>query len=419
MTPPPKVAQKKGDFAKIVGTYTSHFGKNDDQATVADDRRKKRQANAADLADSYYNFASAAYENGWSTHFHYTPFAPNDTIQSAMTFYEHRFAMLMGLKAGMKVLDVGCGIGGPAREIAKFIGCEVVGITINQYQVDRAIQLTAQGGLSDKCTFIKGNFLHLPFASSTFDAAYAIEATVHAPSLLAVYTGIARVLKPGAIFGLSEWVMTPQFDLSNPNHVSIRNRLERGNALPNVHTSEQARAAMRGAGFEILHDEDYANHFAHLARANTRGKEDKDEATLQSPALIPFLSRLSSSSSTSPSSSPDFQTAPWLSKPMPLHAPAHRPWYWPLGGETHHATTWGDWFTVWKMSMWPRRICYAVLWVFERVGIAENGVCDAMTTLAYCVDSAAEGGREGIFTPCWWFIGRKAGEVSQHQHGVG
>ena len=107
----------------------------------------------------YYDFATSAYENGWGTHFHYTPFAPHDTIQSAISFYEHRLALLMGLKPGMKVLDVGCGIGAPAREIAKFIGCEIVGITINQGQVDRAIYLTAQEGLSNKCTFIRGDFL--------------------------------------------------------------------------------------------------------------------------------------------------------------------------------------------------------------------------------------------------------------------
>ena len=72
------------------------------------------------------------------------------------------------------------------------------------------------------------------------------------------------------------------------------------------------------------------------------------------------------------------------------------------------ATTWTDYFTAWKMSKWPRRVCYALIWTLERLGIADKGTCDAMTTLAYCVDSAVEGGKEGIFTPCWWFVGRKS-----------
>src|SRR2546421_5549217 len=80
--------------------------------------------------------------------------AGGEPIQQAMAFYEHRLAALMGLKLGMKVLDVGCGVGGHAREIAKFIGCEIVGITTNQCQVNRAIEETAQAGLSDKCICI-------------------------------------------------------------------------------------------------------------------------------------------------------------------------------------------------------------------------------------------------------------------------
>ena len=76
-----------------------------------------------------------------------------------MAFYEHRLAHLMGLKPGMKVLDVGCGVGGPAREIAKFSGCEVVGISINRRQVERAREMTREAGLEDRCVFVQGDFL--------------------------------------------------------------------------------------------------------------------------------------------------------------------------------------------------------------------------------------------------------------------
>ncbi|EXJ94944.1 hypothetical protein A1O1_00062 [Capronia coronata CBS 617.96] len=461
-------------FANIVSAYTSRFGQNDDQTTVTEEQRTKRQTAAAELADSYYDFASTAYENGWSTHFHYTPFAPHDTIQSALAFYEHRLALLMGLRPGMKVLDVGCGIGGPAREIAKFVGCEVVGVTINQAQVDRAIYLTALEGLSGKCTFVKADFLNLPFAPSSFDAAYAIEATVHSPSLQKVYTNIWRVLKPGAVFGLSEWVMTEKFDPLDPKHIGIRNRLERGNGLCNLHTSEQARAAMIGTGFDVFHDEDYAQHFAWLSakRGNGDGngtdirlynhnhnhdhtsqneqhqlQQHHHHIYLDSPVLVPFLAdpipahpvhqatttspsssqsqsspatkRTTTNASTSYSSSslnlrpaPPSSTSTSNSTPSRL-IPPHRNWWWPLEGNTAQATTWTDYFTAWKMSKWPRRICYAVLWTLERLGVADRGTCAAMTTLAYCVDSAVEGGREGIFTPCWWFIGRKGGEENR------
>lgn len=65
----------------------------------------------------------------------------------------------MGLKEGMKVLDVGCGVGGPAREIAKFTDCNIVGLNNNDYQIERATRYAAKEGLSDKLSFTKGDFM--------------------------------------------------------------------------------------------------------------------------------------------------------------------------------------------------------------------------------------------------------------------
>jgi sterol 24-C-methyltransferase len=65
----------------------------------------------------------------------------------------------MGIKEGMNVLDVGCGVGGPAREIAKFTGCNVVGLNNNDYQIDRATFYAAKEGLSEQLKFVKGDFM--------------------------------------------------------------------------------------------------------------------------------------------------------------------------------------------------------------------------------------------------------------------
>lgn len=65
----------------------------------------------------------------------------------------------MGIKSNMKVLDVGCGVGGPAREMTKFTGCHVTGLNINQYQVERAKVYAAKQNLSHKLDFIQGDFM--------------------------------------------------------------------------------------------------------------------------------------------------------------------------------------------------------------------------------------------------------------------
>ncbi len=66
---------------------------------------------------------------------------------------------MMGLRENMKVLDVGCGVGGPAREMVKFSGVNVIGLNNNDYQIDRATAYAATEGLSDKLSFVKGDFM--------------------------------------------------------------------------------------------------------------------------------------------------------------------------------------------------------------------------------------------------------------------
>jgi sterol 24-C-methyltransferase len=66
---------------------------------------------------------------------------------------------MMGLRDGMRVLDVGCGVGGPAREIVKFSGANVMGLNNNDYQIERATRYAKKEGLDHKLKFTKGDFM--------------------------------------------------------------------------------------------------------------------------------------------------------------------------------------------------------------------------------------------------------------------
>lgn len=65
----------------------------------------------------------------------------------------------MNIKDGQRVLDVGCGVGGPAREICKFSGANIVGLNNNDYQIERATHYAEKEGLSHKLSFVKGDFM--------------------------------------------------------------------------------------------------------------------------------------------------------------------------------------------------------------------------------------------------------------------
>lgn len=84
---------------------------------------------------------------------------PGLSIRESMTAYEKTYAKMARLKKGMRVLDLGCGIGGPARTIASTVGCKVVGITNNEWHVERGTALTKKAGLEDMVEFVHGDFL--------------------------------------------------------------------------------------------------------------------------------------------------------------------------------------------------------------------------------------------------------------------
>lgn len=108
---------------------------------------------------SYYNLATDLYENGWGQSFHFCRFAYGEPFYQAIARHEHYLAHQIGIKDGMKVLDVGCGVGGPAREIVKFTGCHVTGLNNNDYQIDRAITYAQKEGLASQLNFVKGDFM--------------------------------------------------------------------------------------------------------------------------------------------------------------------------------------------------------------------------------------------------------------------
>ena len=78
----------------------------------------------------------------------------------------------MGLRPGMRVLDVGCGVGGPAREIAQFTDAQIIGLNNNDFQIQRARKYTKRAGLEGQVTFVKGDFMKLSeqFGEGYFDA---------------------------------------------------------------------------------------------------------------------------------------------------------------------------------------------------------------------------------------------------------
>lgn len=124
------------------------------------------------VSKGYYDGATELYEYGWAQSFHFSRFYKGEAFQASLARHEHYLAAQMSLRPGMRVLDVGCGVGGPAREIARFADVNVVGLNNNDFQIGRARKYTVQAGLQDQVSFVKGDFMKLAeqFGENSFDA---------------------------------------------------------------------------------------------------------------------------------------------------------------------------------------------------------------------------------------------------------
>jgi len=217
---------------------------------------EERNSQYTKLVNSYYDLATVFYEWGWGSSFHFAHKLPFESFSESIRRHEYQLAACLG-STPTKVLDVGCGIGGPLRNITRFLpSADVTGITLNPYQVQRGNELCAKQGLGERCRLVQGDFMKLPFDENTFDAAYAIEATCHAPDRVGVYSQILKVLKPGSIFACYEWCMTDKYDPNNAEHRQMKKWIEEGDGLPDICSTKDCLQAMKDAGFIILKEED-------------------------------------------------------------------------------------------------------------------------------------------------------------------
>ncbi len=107
---------------------------------------------------------------------------------------------------GASVLDVGSGLGGPARTIAATFGCHVTGIDITRDFCEAAREMSAWVDLSDRVTFVHGDAATLDLDPGRFDAAFTIHAAMNIARKDAMYAGIRRALKPGGRLGIYDVV---------------------------------------------------------------------------------------------------------------------------------------------------------------------------------------------------------------------
>lgn len=222
------------------------------------DGQERSDGSYATTVTAFYDLITDFYEYGWGQSFHFAPAKGGASFEEAIAGHQHFLGEAIGLKPGMEVLDIGCGVGGPQRAIARAFGASIAGLNINEYQLEKCAAYNRRAGLESLCSVLHGDFMDIPAESESFDAAYHIEALPHAPDKTAAYAEVFRVLRPGAVFAGYDWCLTPLYDNASSVHQELKDRIAYGNALPHIPPVRDVTEGLQSVGFELVETRDRA-----------------------------------------------------------------------------------------------------------------------------------------------------------------
>ena len=189
---------------------------------------------------------------------------PVDQLHSRGRTATVDLAALLALDGHERILDLGCGIGGPSRYLAESFGCRVTGLDLTPEFCRVAGMLAERTGLADKVDYRVGDALAMPFPAESFDVVWSQSVAMNIADRDRLHAEIRRVLKLGGRHAFSEVVSGP----AGPPHFPVP--WARDASISFLRSAEATRRGLEAAGFRLLVFEDLTADA--LERAQARMK---------------------------------------------------------------------------------------------------------------------------------------------------
>jgi ubiquinone/menaquinone biosynthesis C-methylase UbiE len=216
--------------------------------------------------------------------------APYDEFHSGGREATVALAGLLDLKPRARLLDLGAGIGGPARMFARLLDCDVTGIDVTAEFVELARLLTERVGLADRVRFEQASALALPFPAASFDAATLLHVGMNIADKPLLFAEARRVLAPGGVFAVYDPMRTGDGPLTFPLPWAATE------AISFVEPVDVYRQWLREAGFELAAEHPFRELaltvFRAQAAAASAGGPPSGLAALMGPEMLPRLRNL-------------------------------------------------------------------------------------------------------------------------------
>ena len=185
----------------------------------------------------------------------YQPHIVGSSQRRLVTEVGSRLVSHLSATDGVRLLDVGCGRGGPALHLADRFGFRVTGLDLVPYNIERATENAREKHVETE--FVVGDATQLPFTTGSFTACTAIDALVYLPDRDSVFASVADALEPAGVLVLSDLVMQSDVNATERGFVdSFADAWD----MPSVGTVERYKAALDDAGFDLEAVEDITGH---------------------------------------------------------------------------------------------------------------------------------------------------------------